>query len=181
MRHLVLTSLAFVWLGLSVEAAEPQFYTLRIEELGVEIDRPLPAGQKPVDLSTVKDELIASTEIDVQLGKPFRVRMKRGREVRILSGRPAADWDDQNRLRLDITYAILRENPDREPDRTSSQAASLFKIGEPQLLGGMVSTGTSTTPDGEREQHRRIKINATLLERTQEEEFEKSRGNRRSD
>lgn len=185
MRPLILAGLITLVFGHSCCAADPEalppleaVYTLRLEESGVNINRPLPAGQKPIDISTVKDELITATEVDVHPGRPFRVRMKRGREVRILSGRPAADWNDQNQLRIEITYAILHENPDHDPDRTSAQAAHRFKIGEPILLGGMTTTGTSTGPDEDREQHQRILINATLLEKTREEEFEKVRRSR---
>lgn len=45
-----------------------EVYTLRFEEKGFDVERPLPAGQKPVDVATLEDKLIVSTDVEIRPG-----------------------------------------------------------------------------------------------------------------
>lgn len=146
-----------------------EVYTLRFEEKGVDIERPVPAGQKPVDLSKEEDKLILTTDVDVTPGQPFRVRMKQGKQIRIVAGKPAAEWNDKGKLPVEIRYGVLQENPGGPPDQTTARTTLGMSLGEPVQVGNIISSGTSTRPDGESQHYRRLIVSVTLMEKTKDE------------
>ncbi len=146
-----------------------EVYTLRFEEKGFDMERPLPAGQKPVDIATLEDKLIVSTDVEIRPGQPFRVRVKQRDRIRIVAGRSATEWDDKGRLSVEIACAVYREVPDAPPDCTRVKSTAHLKVGETFTIGGFTSTGVSVHPDGDIEEHRRTVFEVTLLEKTKDE------------